>query len=212
MNYNNINKKLNESIKKHAPKIKQKTPKEAEILFTSNNFKVYRWRQTDFAGNVHNFEKVKVNSSVYIIPVTEDNEIIIAEELQPGRKTSIGLLGGRVENNESILKAVLRELYEESNITPSEIKFIGASRPFEKIEWIQYYFAVKATKTSEFRFETNLDGERIDLRKVSLPKFITILENRELDNPYLNSIFVTTYYKAGLEALTKYLQDDFLKL
>jgi 8-oxo-dGTP pyrophosphatase MutT (NUDIX family) len=69
---------------------------------------------------------------VNIVPVTEDNKIVLVEQFrQAGGEVCLEIPGGTTHPgaNESPEKAVLRELREETGYVPDEVRLIGVHSP-----------------------------------------------------------------------------------
>lgn len=183
------------SLKK--PEKIQNIPRDASLEYSGELFRVYRWSQKKYSGVVKDFEKVVMNDSVKFIPVTKIGKIIVAEQKQPGRKKFLGILGGRRENNESIQSALLRELAEETGITPKTVKVLGISKPFVKIDWYQYYFLIYDFETP--RVYTADEGEKIKLIYLSVEEFYQYVIDDKIDDLYIKSTVLKLYLEGGMK-------------
>lgn len=145
-----------------------KIPVKAKKVFSGIVFDVYQWEQKMFDGNYKTFEMIRRPDTVNIILVNENDEIILAQEQQPGKRLTIGCFGGRVEPNEDPMTAIKRELLEETGMTADRIELWYQFEPSEKIDWTIYTYIGKDLKKIE---EPNLEsGERIK-------PFITTFDN-----------------------------------
>ncbi len=155
----------------------KKIPDNAKKVFEGIIFDVYHWDQEMFDGTIATFEAVKRKDSVTIIAVTEDGNIILNEEEQPGKGTFISLPGGRVDEGESILDAAKRELKEETGFVSNDWQEWFISDPFDykKIEWNVYFYIARNITKSE---EQSLDnGEKITTKFVSFDEFLELRNN-----------------------------------
>lgn len=69
---------------------------------------------------------------VNVVPVTEDNKIVLVEQYrQAAGETSLEIPGGSMDpqSNEDPKRAALRELVEETGYVPEDIRLIGVHRP-----------------------------------------------------------------------------------
>ena len=70
----------------------------------------------------------KDGSAVIILPITEDNKVILAIEPRVFTKETvdIGLLAGYIEENELPVISAIRELEEETGYTSNDLEFLGS--------------------------------------------------------------------------------------
>ncbi|MBI2022256.1 NUDIX hydrolase [Candidatus Daviesbacteria bacterium] len=149
-----------------------KIPENAKLVFKGVIFEVYQWEQEMYDGSVQTFERLKRPDTVVVFPVTEDKQVIILEQEQPGKPTYIGAAAGRVEEGEEIERAAARELLEETGYQASEFILLSKVVPTDKIDWIVYLYVARGCKKVA---EPSLDpGEKIKSRLVSFEKFLEI--------------------------------------
>ena len=162
----------------------QKFPPQAKRVFKGMIFDVYQWEQEMYDGSTHTFEKIIRPDTVLVIPVTEDDKIIICEQEQPHRnKPYLSLISGRVEENELPEEAAKRELLEETGFEAKELILWDEYSPGTKIGWTIYTYIAKSCKKVA---EQNLDpGEKIKLDLISFDKFIEILAGKKVDDIHL---------------------------
>jgi 8-oxo-dGTP pyrophosphatase MutT (NUDIX family) len=154
------------------PESKQPIPKDAKKVFDGIVFDVYQWEVGAYDGSKKTFEKIKRADTVGVIAVTDDGQIILSKEEQPGVKIYTGLLGGRVEEGEDVLTGAKRELLEETGYEASEWELFLGYQPTTKIEWAVYTFIARGCKKVA---EQNLDwGEKIELQFVSFDEFVEL--------------------------------------
>lgn len=162
-------------MKFHRPLSKQPIPSTAKKVFSGKLFDVWQWEQQLFNGKTKTFEKIQRPETVMIIPITEDEKIVLTEQEQPGEGFFIGLIGGIVDKGEEVLDAAKRELLEESGYTAHDFILWDAVQLINKIEWPVYTFIAKGLKKEK---EMQLDGgERIKLKYVNFDEFIQISHN-----------------------------------
>jgi 8-oxo-dGTP pyrophosphatase MutT (NUDIX family) len=157
------------------PESKQPLPKNAKKVFKGIIFDVYQWEVDGYDGSKKIFEKLKRPDTVVVIAVTEDGQIILSKQEQPGKKLFIGAVGGRVDEGEDILEAAKRELLEETGYEAKEWVLFDAVQPVSKIEWAVYTFIAKGCKKVA---KQNLDGaEKIELFYMDFEKFFESVLN-----------------------------------
>ncbi len=93
---------------------KQPLPSNAKKVFKGIVFDTYQWPIKGYDGSTKIFEKIKRQNTAMVLPITRDGKIIITYQQQPGKKPFLGLVGGRIDRNETPLQAVKRELLEET--------------------------------------------------------------------------------------------------
>ena len=155
------------------PISKQPIPENAQKVFKGKIFDVYQWQQELFDGSKTTFKKVRRTDTVNVLPITDDGKIILTEQEQPGMPSFIGVLGGRIDRDESPLEAAKRELMEEAGMEANEFVLWYAEQFLEKTDWAIYSFVAKGCKTLE---EQKLDsGEKIKLIYLTFDEFLDIV-------------------------------------
>ncbi|MDE1825089.1 MAG: NUDIX domain-containing protein [Candidatus Micrarchaeota archaeon] len=151
-----------------------KIPRNAKLAYNGLIFKVYQWKQKQFDGSYRKWEAIKRPDTALVIPEYR-GKIALGIQSEPRAKSSINLLGGRVEEGESALSAAKRELLEESGLSSSDFKLLAVLEPSAKIEHKVYIFAARnCRKTSGQKLDA---GERISLIYVDFPRFLRFAKN-----------------------------------
>jgi len=155
------------------PTSKQPIPQNAKKVFEGVIFDVYQWEQEMFDKSKATFEKVKRTDTVGIIPITKEGKVILTEQEQPGTAPFIGTLGGRIDEGESPLEAVKRELREEAGIETNNLVLWYADQFLEKTDWAIYMFIAY---DCEVKVSQELDtGEKIKLVHYSYEEFLDLV-------------------------------------
>ena len=154
------------------PKSKQPIPKHAKRVFSGVTFDIYQWKQKMFNGSSEIFEKIKRSDIVNVLPILDGN-IVLTEQKQPNTAPFIGAAGGRIDENETPIQAVKRELLEETGIMAKKFILWDAMQPFAKIDCAIYTFIAKdCKKVSDLKLDA---GEKIKLIKVYFDEFLNII-------------------------------------
>ena len=154
---------------------KSTIPEQAEKVFEGVIFDVYQWEQELYDGSTTLFEKVARPDTAVVIPVLNDNTILLIEDSQPHRETVTSTPSGRVEPGETPQETAVRELKEETGFQPRDIELLCAYFPEEKIDWSLYIFIGHGCeKVADAEPEA---GERIVQKPVSFEEFITLIES-----------------------------------
>jgi ADP-ribose pyrophosphatase len=191
------------------PESKQKMPKDAQKVFDGIIFDTYQWQQKMFDDSYKTFEKIKRVDTVDVIPITDDNKIILLEQSQPGSKTMLSLAGGRIDDDKNVVEAAKRELAEETGYKSNDWFLWNAIQPHEKIDWAVYVFVAKnCQKISNQKLDS---GEKIKLKYVSFEEFIDIVLSGEFrDQEIVHELLKTGIRKKNDEKVIKKLKNIFL--
>lgn len=170
-------------MKIEKPLSKQPIPANAKRVFKGVIFDVWQWEQPGYDGKIKIFEKLKRWDTAMIIPVTENGEIILSRQEQPGKQPFIGSICGRSDEGEDPLTTAKRELLEETGYEAKDWLLFDAVQPTSKLEWAVYTFIAKGCRKVA---EQNLDGaEKIDLLFVNFDKFVELVLQTEFGDQEL---------------------------
>jgi ADP-ribose pyrophosphatase len=153
----------------------QPVPDHAKRVFSGVLFDVYQWEQKLYDGSTTTFECLKRRDCVLVFGILPDGSILLTEQEQPGRSYFIAGAGGQIDDGESPLHAVQRELREETGYEASEYILWKTEQPLSKVDWTIYTFIAKGLKQVS---EMDLDGgEKISLLPVPFEKFLDMALN-----------------------------------
>ena len=120
-------------------------------------------------GHLSDFDIKNEGKVVCILAITKDKKIILAKEYRPGpEKILLELPGGLCEKNETPLKAITRELMEETGYY-GKIKFIQKNYQCAYSSRIKYCFI--ATDCQKIKQQQLEKDEFIEVIKMSLKNF-----------------------------------------
>ncbi len=183
---------------------KSKVPNNAKLVFGGIIFNVYQWKEKMFDNSFSTFEAVIRKPSVQIIVVTENNKLIILEEKQPFVGKFFGLVGGQVENSETIIQSVKKELLEETGMRYLKLKLWKKIKNDSKIIWDTYYFIANGCKI--IQKPTPEVGEKIKMIECGFEKFIRYTQKKSFRNKeFSNIIFKMIHTKNELKEFKKKL-------
>ena len=113
---------------------------------------------------------------INIIPITENNEVILVNQHRFGTgQLTLEIPGGMVDEGEEPMAAAIRELSEETGYTSSEIIEIGMVEPNPAImsNYTYSYLALNVKQTDEQK----LDGmEDIEIIKKHIDEIPSLIE------------------------------------
>lgn len=180
-------------------------PENATKVFDGVIYDVYQWDQQMFDGSTQKFEMLKRPDTVVIIPTIGDKIILLNEE-QPGGIKRQSFCMGRVEENESAVKAALRELEEETGIVPNELYYLNSEQVNDKIEWFIHFFITQGVNKSH-RVKHDV-GEKINFREISVEELILMATEQQISVPKVLLKFLLRHqvndFKDRIEHPNKY--------
>lgn len=104
-------------------------------------------------------EYIKHQGAVCVVPITEDNEVILVKQYRyPMEKLTVEIPAGKLDKGETPQQGAMRELEEETGLTGGNLTFIGElyTSPAILTEVIYMYiakdFTVGAPHTDEDEF------------------------------------------------------------
>jgi len=124
-------------------------------------------------------EHVKAGEASVILPITDENKVIMIQEPRtPIGKIILALPAGMIEKGEEADKTAIRELEEETGYLASNIEFLREYHPSVGYsdEKIKIYLATNMKKTKQ-----HLDYEEdIKVIEVPLEELIEMLDKNEI--------------------------------
>ena len=124
-------------------------------------------------------EHVKAGNASVILPMTEDNKVIMIQEARtPIGKVILALPAGMIEPGEEASEAAIRELEEETGYLASHIEFLREyySSIGYSDEKISLYLATGMKKTAQ-RLD---DQENIKVIEMPFDELVTMLDKNEI--------------------------------
>lgn len=124
-------------------------------------------------------EHVKAGNASVILPITDNNKVIMIQEARtPIGKVILALPAGMIEEGEEAEKAAIRELEEETGYLARNIEFLREYHPSVGYsdEKIKLYLATNMVKTKQ-RLD---DEEEINVIEIPLEELIEMLDKNEI--------------------------------
>lgn len=124
-------------------------------------------------------EHVKAGNASVILPITEDNKVIMIQEARtPIGKVILALPAGMIEQGEEAKNAAIRELEEETGYLASDIEFLREyyTSVGYSDEKISLYLATNMKKTKQ-RLD---DEENIKVIEVPLEELVEMVDKNEI--------------------------------
>jgi len=151
-------------------------PDKAKKVFDGVIFDVFQWEQEMFDGTTETFERIHRAPSVECIAIVDD-KIITLEQTQPNRDWYPSLPGGRIDEGEEPIKAVARELLEETGYTAESFELYREYKGNSKMHFPEYVFIAKNCKKIS---EQNMDsGEKINTKLSTFDEFLNMFRNTD---------------------------------
>jgi 8-oxo-dGTP pyrophosphatase MutT (NUDIX family) len=122
------------------------------------------------------FFLIETGDWVNVIPVTEDDEVVLVRQFRHGSATfSLEIPGGILhDRDEDPALAAARELREETGYVARELRLLGRQRPNPALftNWCTTYLALGCTKQAELQMDPGEDIEVVTAPMSSIPDMI----------------------------------------
>ncbi len=145
-------------------------------------------------GGEHDFYVVEAGDWINVIPLTEDDEVVMIEQYRHGSEdVTLEIPGGMVDEGESPAEAAARELVEETGYAAREIVALGRTRPNPAIHdnWLHTFLARGARLEREPVFDRT---EHCAVRRVPLADIPALIA----DEVITHALVVVSFHRLGL--------------
>ncbi len=139
-------------------------------------------------------EVVEHGGGVCIVPLTENNEILMVEQFRyPYSEVVLEIPAGKREKDEDPMKCGIRELREETGATAQKFEFLGELYPSPGYcgEIIYMYLATELSY-GDTDFD---DDEFLEVKRVPLKKAVEMIMSGEIKDSKTQTAILKTYYK-----------------
>ena len=125
---------------------------------------------------VGEFYTIETNDWVNIIPLTEDENVVMIKQYRHGSQDITLEIPGGLVDDEGHKEAALRELKEETGYGGEDIQYLGAVNPNPAIfnNLCHTYLVKNAKKVAETNFDPDED---IEVALVPLKKILPLIED-----------------------------------
>jgi len=152
----------------------------------------------DYLLNPHTNKEIKVtvleaNDAANVVSITPEKKVLMVRQFRFGSQDfSLEIPGGFIENNESPLEGVKRELIEETGYTSDNWKPIGTiySNPVYQNAKIHHFVATDVRKTDETHFDRE---EHIEVEYLSPTEIIQAVKSNQITHPHTISALCRLY-------------------
>lgn len=133
---------------------------------------------------------VELDLTLCALGITEDDQAVMVKQYRhPVGKTLLEIPGGFVDKNEEPVKAIAREMLEETGYQFTKYEYLGeiAANPGILTNYTRLYLATGGKKVSDQQLDTN---EEMIVELVPLDELIEkLLQNRIEQSLHANCIF-----------------------
>lgn len=151
---------------------------QAKLVFKGVRFDTYQWQQKQFDGSTATYEIVKRNDTAIVIPVIDDEVVLVKEQQPHWEKPGYTLVAGMVNPDEDLDVAARRELEEETGLIFEDYHLVHIETSTPSVEWFAYTFVASGFKGEKPK---KLDaGEKNETVRFTLDGLIRMARNREL--------------------------------
>ena len=152
-----------------------------EVKYTTNIFKLLS-RDMKIKSEDHKatFSIIEAPDWINVIPLTEENEIVLVEQYRYGiQEPTLELPGGMIDLGESPLETCKRELLEETGYAGDEFVDLGrvSSNPAMLTNYTYTYVIKNCKKVQEQKLDGN---ERINVHLMPLDDFLEMVNRGEV--------------------------------
>jgi len=142
------------------------------------------------SGKEHDFFIIDSPDWVNIIPLTEDNQVVMVKQFRHATKEiTLEIPGGMVEKGDTTENAAARELVEETGYKAGELLLLGTVHPNPAIltNRCSTYLASSLTKVGATGRDETEDIEVCLYPMAAIPKLIS-------EGAITNSLVITAFY------------------
>ena len=162
--------------------------KESKRLSNCKVFEVFESISiSPMTGKEHSFYYIDTADWVNVIPVTQDNEVVMVRQFRHGsQEVSLEIPGGLVDPGEQPELAARRECLEETGYAVGSISALGPLNPNPALfaNSLHTYVAEGCVLTSEIK---NTSTEYTEVELVGVPKLPELLSNGSINHALVNA-------------------------
>ncbi len=128
-------------------------------------------------GVTHNFCLIKQKKAASILPITEDNKIVLVRQYRPGiDEYTLEIPAGLLDDNETHEQCAKRELLEETGYDSENIEYFCKYSPAGGVtnEIVQLFIAKDVVKTGKLNLD---ETEVITVHEFTLQEALEMIDN-----------------------------------
>ena len=142
--------------------------------------------------NIINDKIVTISAPTWvnIIPITANEEVVFVKQYRYGtKKSTLEIPGGMVDDGESSLKAIQRELLEETGYLSNDITKLGDVSPNPALftNKVSSYLAYDVQKISNYVSE---ESDKIEVITIPIKNVPNLIVNGDIDH----ALVITAFY------------------
>ncbi len=174
-------------------------PTKWELLKTEfiADLKIFQAR-FDYLRNPHTQKEIKVtvldaNDAANVVAINPEGKILMVRQFRFGtQEYSLEVPGGFVEEQESTIDGIKRELIEETGHTSEQWKSLGSiySNPVYQSAKIHHFVALDVVLTEPTRFD---DEEHLEVEFLSVAELKEAAKNNLITHPHTISALCRLY-------------------
>ena len=137
-------------------------PPQASRVFKGILTDVYQWPQVMYDGSTRTFECYVRHDTVAVIPFLDADTVLLTHQEQPGRSAFWDVPGGRVDDDETLEQAAVREFHEETGYDAMTLE-LWTMRRYEGLSHFEEGIYVAKDLTRGEHGNHDRAGEKITL-------------------------------------------------
>lgn len=151
----------------------------SEYVFDGKLLHVYNDEVLLPNGEKSTREYIKHQGAVAVVPVTDNNEIIVVRQYRyPIGRVTIEIPAGKLDRGEKPIDAAKRELSEETGVESADITYIGGLYP--SVAYTDEIIHIYMAKNLKYGNAHTDDDEFLEVEKISVNKFVDMIMNGEI--------------------------------
>ena len=151
----------------------------SEYVFDGKLLHVYNDVVSLPNGSTSTREYIKHQGAVAVVPVTDENEIIVVRQYRyPIERVTIEIPAGKLDIGEKPLAAAKRELSEETGVECADITYIGGLYP--SVAYTDEIIHMYMAKNLVYGDAHTDEDEFLDVEKIHIDKFVEMIMNGEI--------------------------------